>query len=456
MIKKVILSLFIIVVVVSLVVFMVLKNKDTKDTKDDNSNIVVQELPENKLEDLENDNILPWIEVLVSAVNIQNSDGLKILESGDELENNSIIITDEFGLANIYFPDGSVVRLDSNTEIKLQVGDYNESDGGLMVKIGLTAGHVWSKILELTTPESYWEIETSNAVAAVRGTSFGVEYLNNSTKVLVSENLVSVVAKDIKSNNLENEVLVKGDHYISITPQTIKNINNKKINLEQEVKIISNNLISSNWVKGSVSTYDDVNKKLQNLKDQDYTNNEIRNIFKVDTANNRLKFLKSRISNKPQLKLENKTSEELSTLNLKEFPQVKIQPLTEAEDNTVLNGSGNAALDNPDNSADDTKETGTTSGDTSSAAGVDQTNASTRTYQPGANVVTDQHDSNTDNSTSFDTNQLSSLTNNVAEPTNDIATSINSQLQYIPLTISSSTLTNIQPATFVPVLNIVK
>lgn len=58
----------------------------------------------------------PWVEIVSSqAVKKDSQTGVVLVElkTGDEVKQGDILETNENGLANIYFPDGSVIRLEN-------------------------------------------------------------------------------------------------------------------------------------------------------------------------------------------------------------------------------------------------------------------------------------------------------------------------------------------------------
>ena len=59
----------------------------------------------------------------------------------------------------------------------MEAGDFEEKTNKLNVRLNLLWGRVWSKVITVLTPESAWEVKTTSAVAVVRGTAFGVEYI---------------------------------------------------------------------------------------------------------------------------------------------------------------------------------------------------------------------------------------------------------------------------------------
>lgn len=142
---------------------------------------------------------LPWIEVTaprVFEIDLKSREVLRELKTGDEVAPGKEVRTDVAGLANIYFPDGSMIRLDSDTEVVIAEAAFDPESATLVVRITLEAGRVWSKIFELATPDSLWEVKTSNAVATVRGTAFDVLHQKGVTQILGSENTVSVYVRD--------------------------------------------------------------------------------------------------------------------------------------------------------------------------------------------------------------------------------------------------------------------
>ncbi len=173
-----------------------------------------------------------WIEVVKPGVSeISDIKNPKELKTGDELLAGDTIETDKEGSAAIHFPDGSVARLDPETKLTLDESQFNHQSEKLIVKMTLAIGKVWSKILELATPDSLWEVKTSNAVATVRGTSFGVDFLNGRSRIMVAENKVKTAAIDPKTKEIIPgvETVVSANQMSAIKDEDIPQI---KVNLE--------------------------------------------------------------------------------------------------------------------------------------------------------------------------------------------------------------------------------
>jgi len=172
----------------------------------------------------------PWIEVVVPPAFVSNEEGSfkRELKTGDEVEVGAIVEVAKRGEANIYFSDGSVARLDGGTKISINAASYDPRSKTLVVKVQLLIGRLWSKIFSLATPESTWEVKTSNAVATVRGTAFGMSsYPGRKEQLAVGRGSVNlqffeggvpvgtkiIVEKDKMVNFTKNDVLSR----VSIT-----------------------------------------------------------------------------------------------------------------------------------------------------------------------------------------------------------------------------------------------
>jgi len=136
----------------------------------------------------------PWIDVSSGKAFSFSATGevLSELKSGDEIARGAVVGTDTEGRASIYFPEGSVVRLDGNSKIEIKDQDYSPEGKTLTVRIKMLGGRMWSKVWGVLTPASVWEVETSNAVATVRGTAFGTIRTEGRSVFIGSESEVMV------------------------------------------------------------------------------------------------------------------------------------------------------------------------------------------------------------------------------------------------------------------------
>lgn len=94
--------------------------------------------------------------------------------------------------ARIRFPDDSEAYIDEETEIILLSIKKEKSAS---VSVRLTGGRIFSRIKRLFSGSRY-EVRTSNALAAVRGTGFDVRFRGGKTDVMTLEDEVEVTALD--------------------------------------------------------------------------------------------------------------------------------------------------------------------------------------------------------------------------------------------------------------------
>lgn len=149
---------------------------------------------------VDKDNIASSTAVLVEVIkeNVFSEDN-KFVRSGDTLIIGKEIKTDFTGIAKLHFPDASTVFVNQSSSLIITAHEFNNENKGVIVKILLISGKVWSQVVNLTMPESTWEVKTANTVIVVRGTAFGISYVDNKTSVVVREGSVIVFIIDPKT-----------------------------------------------------------------------------------------------------------------------------------------------------------------------------------------------------------------------------------------------------------------
>ncbi|MEI6296838.1 MAG: FecR domain-containing protein [bacterium] len=144
-----------------------------------------------------------WIEVLSGkAFLIVSKDGIEAkneLSTGDSVGEGSVISTNETGKSSIHLFDGSVLRISPSTRFTIKSAEYNKDSGKLILEASLSIGKIWSKIIELATPDSIWKVETSNTVATVRGSAFGVSSDGKKSEIYGSQHKIAVDVIDPKT-----------------------------------------------------------------------------------------------------------------------------------------------------------------------------------------------------------------------------------------------------------------
>ncbi|TSC78239.1 MAG: LipL45-related lipoprotein [Parcubacteria group bacterium Gr01-1014_33] len=225
---------------------------------------------------------LPWIEVVaphVFEINRQSQAVIRELRTGDELASGTSVKTGTDGRAHIYFPDGSVIRLDLDTKVVITEAVFNPARATLVVRIALEAGRVWSKIFELATPDSLWEVKTNNAVATVRGTAFDMLYRNGVTQILGSENTVSVYVGDEAGEPIvATEGRLAPDTVIVISEKERDAFKVKPSPLVPEPA--SEAVLEETWVNGNKGEDREFNQEIEELRREVPDDAELRKKFR--------------------------------------------------------------------------------------------------------------------------------------------------------------------------------
>ncbi len=162
------------------------------------------------------------------------SEGVVVIKDGNEREvvdGESILPPYELksgatGKAVVRFSEGSELRLDPNSNLIVESAAYTPESKNLFVQVKLTVGRLWSDITLLATPESAWEVETSNVVATVRGSSFGViAEENGTTTVIGSEHDIdlTIIDPDTGERKETRKVTLHEDEVVVISDEEAKN-----------------------------------------------------------------------------------------------------------------------------------------------------------------------------------------------------------------------------------------
>lgn len=133
------------------------------------------------------------LEVVDSDVHLQRQGqtAFAALGSATRVATGSIVRTDEGGLAEIHYEDGSLTRVGPATTYRLTTLEIGE--GRRQIVGQMDVGQTFHRVTKVTGSGSRFEVKTSNAVAAVRGTAFAVECrVLDVCDVSVTEGRVSV------------------------------------------------------------------------------------------------------------------------------------------------------------------------------------------------------------------------------------------------------------------------
>jgi hypothetical protein len=119
-----------------------------------------------------------------------NGEENMILQTGDKIK------TDPGAKATITFFDGSIIDLNGNTEISLDKLSGKTASSAKIIQITQEIGETTSRVVKLVDPVSRYEISTTSAVAAVRGSTMVVRVtLDKMTQVYNVEGTISITAQ---------------------------------------------------------------------------------------------------------------------------------------------------------------------------------------------------------------------------------------------------------------------
>jgi len=228
----------------------------------------------------DNDIVLerPWVEIVSASLTEVDTEGVAVreLQTGDELADGTTLKTDAAGEAIIHFPDGSEARLDPNTTVVIEKANYNNDDSSLVVRLSLSAGRVWSKVISLSTPESEWRVDTANAVATVRGTAFGTEYLNGDSNFVGSENNVGIKAKNPDTGEEVDgtETELTQEDIIELKKDAIRKIVADKTPLLKKKIDAENREDFKNWINKQKERDEAIQKRLEALRESGLSDSE--------------------------------------------------------------------------------------------------------------------------------------------------------------------------------------
>ena len=129
--------------------------------------------------------------------------------SGDALAEGSVVRTDRTGLAAISYEDGSLTRIGPVSTYELTTLATHKGKREIVGR--LDAGQTFHRVTKASGSGSRFEVQTSNAVAAVRGTAFAVQCLTPDVcEVGVTEGTVAVRTPD------GQEVAVEAGHKVAV------------------------------------------------------------------------------------------------------------------------------------------------------------------------------------------------------------------------------------------------
>lgn len=149
------------------------------------------------------------VEALKGAVEVKQGDVWTTVKDVQEIAAGDTVRTSEGAEAQILWGDQGVTRLDSGTEVVVDAAPADGAGAGSsVIKLKVNAGRIWNRMLKLLDVDSAMEVQTSDVVATVRGTSYGIIKRPNCTEAAVTESAVG-----IRGMSTQEEVLLTDDQW---------------------------------------------------------------------------------------------------------------------------------------------------------------------------------------------------------------------------------------------------
>lgn len=125
-----------------------------------------------------------------------------------EIQPGDTVKTGAASEAEILWGDLGVSRVAENSEVVIDDAPRDVSGEGAVIRLKVNAGRVWNRMLKLLDLESSMQVQTSDVVATVRGTSYGIIKQPNCTEAAVTESVVG-----ISSGGSDDEVLLADNEW---------------------------------------------------------------------------------------------------------------------------------------------------------------------------------------------------------------------------------------------------
>jgi len=211
-----------------------------------NQGMVVEALAAAELADISGD------------VDVKQGDTWTAAETSMELHESDSVRTGDNSSVSIILFKGSIIRLDSNTEVTLKEIIEDEETS---VTIEQNAGRTWSTIQKVSGIDNY-EVETPTAVASVRGTSFDVNVSGGIT-------IISVIKGSVNVSATENETT----YTVTLNQNYSITIDSGVIGAQVDIILddwIANNLLEDEAFTQDLKTmiYENIEPYMEELKDR--------------------------------------------------------------------------------------------------------------------------------------------------------------------------------------------
>ncbi|MBI4090773.1 MAG: FecR domain-containing protein [Candidatus Komeilibacteria bacterium] len=133
-----------------------------------------------------------------SVTVLQGEAGVVVGATGMKVQVGDVLKTGPSSRISVILNDGSVIRLEENSEAEVSVMAYRGNKIGEAL-FKLHYGNLWSDV-QPVAPSGKYQIETPAIVASIRGTNFNVSYVSGVHTVAVAQGTVGVALLSDQGN----------------------------------------------------------------------------------------------------------------------------------------------------------------------------------------------------------------------------------------------------------------
>ncbi len=169
------------------------------------------------------------IATAVGDVKLVTAQGEKSPQSGDSVAQGDMIVTGKSALVDILYSTRGLIRISENSQVRISLLAFDSEKEN--TRLAMNKGKLFVTISRLTKNSSF-EVSSSTAVAAVRGTSLSVIADEKSSRIVVLKGKVSVQpVKDGKA--LEgSESTVETHQAVELNTDTVRQISEQKAQIQ--------------------------------------------------------------------------------------------------------------------------------------------------------------------------------------------------------------------------------
>ncbi len=165
----------------------------------------------------------------VGDVKLVTAQGDKNPQAGDAVAQGDMIVTGKSSLVDILYSTRGLIRISENSQVRISLLAFDSEKENS--RLAMNKGKLFVTISKLTKNSSF-EVSSSTAVAAVRGTSLSVIADEKSSRIVVLKGKVSV--QPVKEGKVieASESTVETHQAVELSTEVVEQISEKKAQIQ--------------------------------------------------------------------------------------------------------------------------------------------------------------------------------------------------------------------------------